>query len=120
MSAFSYLLDENIDPRLRDAILRVSPDATVWIVGDPGAPDRGASDPEVLIWCEQNDFALVTNNRASMSVHLQGHADAGGHVPGIFILNPDASMAETRDELLLIWMAAERDEFQNQIVYLPL
>lgn len=58
MSYAHYLLDENIDPDLRAALHRNHLEMTVWIVGDPGAPARGALDPVLLRWCELSEFAL--------------------------------------------------------------
>jgi hypothetical protein len=55
-----------------------------------------------------------------MPAHLQAHLDAGGHVPGIFVLRPELSMGEMIDELVLIWEATLPNEYQDQIRYLPL
>ena len=70
MSEIRYLLDENVNPILRSALLRERPNLTVWQVEMLGAPALGTLDPEILIWCEENLFLLVTNNRKSMPVHL--------------------------------------------------
>lgn len=59
MSSVRYLLDEHIDPRLRTQLIRQVLDLVVWIIGDPGAPKRGALDPDILLWCEANGFMLV-------------------------------------------------------------
>ncbi|MBL7044522.1 MAG: DUF5615 family PIN-like protein [Pirellulaceae bacterium] len=120
MRSINYLLDENVDPDLRVALHRDCPVMTVWIVGDPGSPERGTLDPDILRWCEANDFALVTNNRSTMPVHLRDHIYEGHHVPGIFVLNPEMSMGESAEELTLVWEAAEPNEFSDQIVYLPI
>jgi hypothetical protein len=120
MSAIKYLLDENVDPLLRKALKRREPEMVVWRVGDAGAPALQSTDPDILIWCEANAFLLVTNNRASMPVHLQNHLAAGRHVPGIFILNPNMKIGETVDELATIWGAAEPDEYFDQLKYLPI
>ena len=58
-----YLLDEHIAPSYSPQLLRAAPDLVAWLIGDPGAPPRGTLDPEILIWCEENGFILVTNNR---------------------------------------------------------
>ncbi len=42
------------------------------------------------------------------------------HVPGIFILNPNLSVGENLEELILAALASEEDEYQDRIVYLPL
>lgn len=110
MSAIKFLLDENVNPRFRKALIRRAPNMIVWIVGDPGAPPLQTSDPDILVWCEVHSFTLVTNNRASMPGHLREHLAGGGHVPGIFILNPEMTMGEIVDELVLIWGASEPHE----------
>jgi hypothetical protein len=120
MSPIRYLLDEHISSVLRAQLIRHEPDMIVWMIGDPGAPKRGASDPDILLWCEDNGFLLVTANRKSMPVHLRAHLDAGHHVPGILMLNPEMTLGEIIDELLLIWGASEVEEYRDLLLYLPL
>lgn len=114
-----FLLDEHIAPVYRVQLLRAAPELEVWLIGDPGAPARGTLDPEILIWCEENNFTLVTNNRRSMPRHLVDHLDAGRHIPGILVLNLSVSMGETIAQLMLIAGASAEDEYQDLIVYLP-
>ena len=116
MSATRYLLDEHVDPTLRAQLSRHEPDLTVWIIGDPGGPQCGALDPDVLLWCEANGFSLVTNNRKSMAVHLRDHLAAGHHVPGMFVLNPNMTMGATIEELRLIWGASEPEEYRDLLL----
>jgi hypothetical protein len=120
MNGRRYLLDENVDPRLKRALLRHSPGMTVWCVGDSGTPPLETNDPEILSWCEKKAFTLVTNNRASMPVHLREHLEAGRHVPGIFILKRGMTMREIVNDLNLIWEVAESSEYADQIKYLPI
>jgi hypothetical protein len=55
-----------------------------------------------------------------MPVHLDDHIAQGRHVPGIFILNADLSIGQNLDELILIAEGSFDDEYQDQIVFLPL
>jgi len=119
MSTIRYLLDENVDPTLRTGLLNQEPDLVVWRIGDLKVPPAGTLDPEILCWCEDNEFILVTNNRKSMPNHLIDHLNEGRHVPSIFELNPRMSMGETIEELTLIWGASEAEEYQDRIVHLP-
>jgi len=91
-----------------------------WCVGDAGAPPLQASDPDILDWCEAHGFSLVTNNRASIPVHLRNHLAAGRHLPGIFVLNPSMKTGELLEELNVIWAASEAEEYTDQIRYLPI
>lgn len=115
-----FLLDENVDPLFRKALQSRQPNMVVWKVGDPGAPTKGTLDPEILDWCEDNSFVLITNNRKSMPRHLADHLDRGRHIPGIIELNSDMSIGDTIEELILIWEVYGMDECRDVILYMPL
>lgn len=63
-------------------------------MGEIGTPPKSTLDPEILVWCEEYNFILVTNNRKSMPVHLVDRLAQGGHIPGIFVLNQDLSIGQ--------------------------
>ena len=115
-----FLIDENISPEYRTQLLRHKPSLTVLVIGDENAPPKGTPDPEILAWCEQHQFSLITNNRESMPQHLSDHIETGHHVPGIFTINLSVPMGKIIDELLLIAGASDADEYMDQIKYLPL
>jgi hypothetical protein len=118
--ALQYLLDENVDVRYRGQLLRHAPALIVKAINDPDAPSKEAKDPEILQWCEAHGFLLVTNNRRSMPRPLADHLASGGHVPGIFVLDPEMSMGQTIEELILIAEASFIDEYKDSIIYSPL
>jgi len=115
-----YLLDENVDPLYRSELLKREPEMEVRKVGLLGAPPYSTLDPEILCWCEENDFFLVTNDRNTMPQHLRHHLAQGRHVPGIFMLSSNMSVGETIQELVLIWAASEEYEYFDQIIFLPI
>ncbi|MEA5536818.1 DUF5615 family PIN-like protein [Crocosphaera sp. XPORK-15E] len=117
--SIQYLLDENLPPLYREQLLRRKSDLTVWMIGDPGVPPKSTLDPEILIWCEQNKFILVTNNRASMPVHLAEHLSQNHHIPGIFVLRPKASIGEIIDDLILIAELGNPQDYQDCISHIP-
>lgn len=115
----NYLIDENVNPLYPRQIRLRQPDIFIKVVGETDTPPKSTLDPEILCWCEEKDFVLVTNNRTSMPVHLADHLAANRHIPGIFILNPNLSIGENLEELILAALASENDEYQDRIVYLP-
>jgi hypothetical protein len=114
-----YLIDENVDPLYKKQLLLKKPTLVVYAVGDPGAPTRGTLDPEILCWCEENGFILITNNRKSMPVHLSIHLAQGRHIPGIITLNAEMSIGETIEELIFIAEAGIAKDYQDRMEYLP-
>ncbi len=118
-----YLIDENLPPLYQEQLLRYQPELKVLMVGELShlnVPAKGTLDPEILIWCEKNNFILVTNNRASMPVHLADHISKNNQVPGIFVLRPKATIGQIIDDLILIALLGEPEEYQNRITHIPL
>src|SRR5207248_3338780 len=100
--------------------LRHEPGLIIRQIGAADAPPFGILDPDLLRWCEIHDFVLVTNNRSSMPVHLTDHLVAGGHVPGILAIRRRARIGRVLEHLLAIVGASFENEYQDQIVYVPL
>ncbi|MEL6900847.1 MAG: DUF5615 family PIN-like protein [Cyanobacteria bacterium J06606_4] len=114
-----YLIDENLPPLYAEQLRKQRPDIVVRAIGEPGVPSKGTLDPDILDWCELNQFVLFTNNRASMPVHLKDHIEKGRHIPGILTLNPRMTIGETVAELITVAASAFNDEFQDRIDFLP-
>ena len=114
-----FLIDENLSPTYRTQLLYWEPSLTVLRVGDEGAPARSTQDPEILKWCEQNNFILVTNDPNTIPKHLSDHLAAGHHVPGIIMVNSSVPTGTILDDLILIAGASHEDEFRDQIIYIP-
>ncbi len=112
-------MDENLNPLYKTQLLLKQSKLIICAVGDPGFPPKGTLDPEILRWCEENNFILVTNNRKSMPPHLVDHLSEGRHIPGIITLNEDMSVGETIEELILIAEPAPSAYYQDRIEYLP-
>lgn len=115
-----YLMDENMNPLYLEQLRRRRPDLSVRGVGEVGTSPKGTLDPDILLWCEEYDCVLITNNRRSMPVHLSAHLATDHHCPGIFILNPNQGIGETIEELILIADGSFDHEYRDQILFLPL
>jgi hypothetical protein len=115
-----FLLDEHVNRAVQRQLRRRSAEIEVLAIGDPDAPPRGTSDPEVLIWVEAHGFLLVTEDRSTMPVHLAQHRAAGRHVPGVLWIRPHVGIGEIIEELYLIWSVATAEEFVDQALFIPL
>lgn len=78
-----FLLDENMPPRLKIALLRLAPAIDVLRVGDSGAPPLGTPDPELLNYLDLAKRILITANRVSMPDHLENHWSGAGQIWGL-------------------------------------
>jgi hypothetical protein len=115
-----FLLDEHVNRAIQRQLLRLEPRIHVLAIGDPGAPPAGTSDPDLLIWLEEEGYILVTENRSTMPTHLSEHYTTGRRAPGVFWIRPRAGLGAIIEDLYLIWYASEADEYRDQALFIPL
>jgi hypothetical protein len=114
-----FLLDENLSPRLKVALLRLNPTVDVVRVGDPDAPPLGTRDPDVLRYLETSQRLLVTSNRTSMPDHIGAHWAVGGHLWELLWIRPGTPVGRLAQDLLLVWEASEAEEWIDQLDWIP-
>ena len=114
-----FLLDENLSPRFRTALLRLNPEIDVLRVGDPGTPALNTKDPDILRYLSTSRRLLVTSNRTSMPDHLVEHWEAGDHIWGLLWVRPKTSIARLSQDLLLVWEASEAEEWIDRLEWVP-
>ena len=105
---------------VRNRLLQRDRKVEVLAVGDDTAPAIGTADDELLQWIEENGYILVSRNRRTLPQHLREHLEDGRHVPGIFLLRRQCSFSQVIEDLLLIWESGDPNEYQDQLIYLPL
>jgi Domain of unknown function (DUF5615) len=114
-----FLLDENLSPRLKIALLRLNPQIDVLRVGEPEAPPIGTLDPEILVYLEISQRLLVTDNRSSMPGHLTDHWNKGGHIWGLLWTRPTTPIGKLAQDLHLVWDASEAEEWCDRLDWIP-
>ena len=118
-----FLGDENLPGRFFRAVQRHNarglPPLDLVRVGEPPDLPLGSVDPTILLWIETNGRILVTLDERSIPLHLINHLQSGRHVPGIFSVDPRATMAEVIEFLVLAAHASEPAEWLDHIRYVP-
>ncbi len=119
-----FLLDEDTHGGVAEAFRRrvrlgTLPLVDVVYVGDPSAPPKGTQDPELLVWVEEDDRILVSNDRSTLIDHFLKHLAAGRHSPGVLIVKPGTGIGQLISELVLISEACTADEFFDRYQFIP-
>jgi len=121
--AIRYVLDENLRGELWNAILTYNAQGAHLIdavrVGDPKDLPLKAPDPAILIWAEREARVLVTNDKRSMPGHLVDHYNAGGRLPGIFIIRSQSTIPEIVSFLASVAHASDPSEWADLITFIP-
>jgi len=115
-----FLIDEDLSLDYVDELRRRDAAIDVVRIGKPGAPALSTLDPDILLYCEHERRALVTENRSTMPGHERAHFTAGHHHWGIFKLRKGYGFGVYLSELRLIWEASEAEEWKDQSRWIPL
>ena len=114
-----FLLDENLSPSLKIAVLRLNPNIDILRVGDKNTPKLGTLDPDVLIYLGTSQRLLITDNRTSMPEHLKEYWQTHQKIWGLLWVRPVTTMGKLAEELILIWETSEAEEWINVIDWIP-
>jgi len=115
-----FLLDEHVSKAIQRQLRRIEKEIEVLSIGDRGAPPVGTSDPEILIWMEETGYILITENRSTIPTHISDHFSSGRSFPGVFWIRPVTGIGRIVEELHMIWLASEAEEYKNIATYIPL
>ena len=112
-----FQADADLNAEIVAGVLRQEPSIDFQTADE--ADLRRAPDSEVLALTAQENRILVTHDRRTMPQHF---ADYLLHhsSPGVFIIAQNVSVRVAIEELLLVWVASESEEWRNLIVELPL
>jgi hypothetical protein len=121
--ALRFVLDENQRGLLWRAIVRhnkrgVNPVDAVCVGDSPDLP-LGASDLEILVWCERENRILVSFDKTTLAGHLAAHLQAGGHSPGIFLIRRHSRVSIVVENLALVAHASDAWEWADRIEFIP-
>jgi len=115
-----FLIDEDLSRDYVEQLRRYHSELDVLRVGMPGAPPFSTPDPALLLYCEREQRALVTENRATMPAHERDHLATGHHHWGLFKLRQGYGLGVYLFELQLIWEASESEEWHDLSRWVPL
>jgi hypothetical protein len=110
--------DEDFNNRIVRGLLRRQPDLDILRVQDAGL--AGRDDEEVLDWAAREGRILITHDVTTMKQTAYDRIAAGLPMPGVFEISQDVSIGTALEELLLLILYSDQDEWQGQVRFLPL
>lgn len=113
-----FAADENLNRRIVVGLLRRAERIDLVRVQDGGL--TGADDPVVLQWAAYENRVLLTHDVATMPDFAYERIAAGLPMRGLLVVSATLPLAEAIDELALITEASATEEWDGQVVYLPL
>ena len=118
MSQLRFLADEDLRGAIIRAIRRLEPSIELTTVREEGI--AGAQDPQVLEHCWQNRWLLLSHDVNTMKALAEERVTQQAGLHGLFLIPQDRPIRVVAESVVQIWSASEFEEWQNQIVFLPL
>jgi predicted nuclease of predicted toxin-antitoxin system len=113
-----FLADHDLNEHIVAGVLRRAADVEFRRVRDVGLDGR--PDPEVLAYAAERGLLVVSHDVNTMPAHARRRLAAGLPVAGLLMVRQTDPVAEVIDSLVLVWSSSEAEEWQGQIVFLPL
>ncbi len=110
--------DENFNYHIVRGLRRRNPALDIVRIQDTDL--YGEEDPAVLAWCAQENRILMTHDAATMTHYAYERVAAGARMPGVVQVGPSLPVARAINDLLLLSEVSVEDEWQGQVIYLPL
>ncbi|MCL4261635.1 MAG: DUF5615 family PIN-like protein [Anaerolineae bacterium] len=112
-----FQADADLNQIIVKATLRLEPGIDFQTA--PTAGLAGWSDSEVLALAARQDRILVSHDRKTMPGHF-GQFILSQDSAGLLIVSQKLPVSQVAEDLLLIWLASEPEEWINRIRSLPL
>ena len=112
-----FQADADLNQLILQATIRHEPAIAFQTASAAGL--AGLRDEDVLVMAAREGRALVTHDRKTMPGHFSRFM-ATETSPGVFIIPQHLAIGSAADDLVLIWLATEAEEWTNQLCFLPL
>ncbi|MSR84673.1 MAG: hypothetical protein EXS58_17445 [Candidatus Latescibacteria bacterium] len=113
----SFQADADLNQVILLATIRQEPSVDFQTATAAGL--AGLKDREVLALSARDGRLLVTHDHRTMPRHFAEFI-AQEISPGLLIVPQHLSVASAVQELMLIWLATEAEEWTNRVSFLPL
>ncbi len=118
MSQLRFLADEDLRGAIVRAIRRLEPTIEVTTINEEGI--AGTPDPQVLEYCWQNRWLLLSHDVNTMKALAEERVLQRNGLHGLFLIPQDRSIRAVAESVVLLWSASGFEEWNDQVVYLPL
>jgi len=112
------LADENFNGAILRGLIRRLPQLDIVRVQDIGL--LHAPDPDILEWAAQDHRILLTHDVATVTMYAYSRVDQGLPMPGVIEVIATAPIGRVIDDLELLIFCSQPEEYNNQVIFIPL
>lgn len=114
----AFLADENFKGGIIRGLRHQQPELDIVRAQDVGL--SGADDEAILAWAAQEGRLLLTHDVSTMTKYAYQRAAAGLRMPGVVELPRRLPIGQSIEEILILAECSREDEWEGQVIYVPL
>ena len=118
MSRPKFLADHDLNEHIVSGVLRREPLIEFLRVRDIGL--NREPDAIVLEFAHEHQLLVVSHDVNTMPATAFERIAAAKSISGFFMVQQSMPVGSVIDELVLIWLVTELEDWENQVVFLPL
>jgi hypothetical protein len=118
MSRPRFLADNDLNEHIIAGVLRQEPAIDFVRVRDLGMSEQ--PDAAILDYAESERLLVVSHDVNTMPAAAYARLSDGRSFPGLLMVQQTLPISSIIESLMLIWSVSELEEWQGQIVFLPL
>lgn len=118
MSAIRFLADHDLNDHIVNGVFRREPAIEFVRVRDVGL--SAESDSLILEYASREQFIVVSHDVNTMTEAASDRISSSHALAGLLMVPQSVPVALVIDSLILIWSVSDSNDWQNQIVFLPL
>lgn len=112
-----FQADADLNEDIVTGVLRRMPEIDFQTATEAGL--QGIPDENVLEIAARENRILITHDRRTMPKHFAAFIERQTYSAGVLIVSKKLEISLAIDEIILIWMASEAEEYVNLIRQLP-
>jgi predicted nuclease of predicted toxin-antitoxin system len=112
-----FCADENFNNNILRGLLRRLSTLDIVRIQDVGL--TGIDDISLLAWAAVEKRIVLTHDTKTMAGFAFARVDEGKPMPGVFVVDCDASPGFVLEDISLIVECSLNEEWEGQVIYLP-
>jgi predicted nuclease of predicted toxin-antitoxin system len=112
------LIDQDFDHDILRGLVRRIPNLDAVTTFEAGLST--APDPDLLAWADDANRVIVTHDRRTMPAHAARRMNEGRRVFGVVVVPRRLQIGNVINDLEIMVMCSDDDEWENIVRYLPL
>jgi hypothetical protein len=112
------LTDEDFNARITAGLLRRMPELDLLTAQQAGL--TGQEDADILAWAAEQKRVVLSHDVTTMPGHVEARLQARSAMAGLILVVQRTPIGTAIEDILILAVCTDDDEWNGQVMYVPL